>query len=100
MWPLLSWAYITWPNTICFKLLRQAIRLVLAFARLSAGSNIAARMAIMAITTRSSISVKAAPRLGLKARKGAEQCGEDLWNIKLATTKSLTLMTSNAYQGR
>src|SRR5512133_4062874 len=46
-------------SPVCFRLERQAARWALALALLSAGSNIPARMAIIAITTSNSISVKA-----------------------------------------
>src|SRR6266478_4392460 len=42
----------------CFKLLRHWIRLARSLALARAGNSIAARMAMMAITTKSSISVK------------------------------------------
>src|SRR5437773_2435813 len=42
----------------CLSLLRQLIRLAESFAFASAGSNKPARMAIIAMTTRSSMSVK------------------------------------------
>src|SRR5258706_7039170 len=41
----------------CFKLLRPWMRLALTLAMARAGKSIAARMAMMAITTRSSINV-------------------------------------------
>src|SRR5204863_1226575 len=44
---------------ICFLLLRQLVRLALHLALERAGKSIAARMAMMAITTRSSIKVNA-----------------------------------------
>jgi hypothetical protein len=56
----LSPAYIVTAKPICFVLLIQAIAFALSFALLNAGSNMAARIAIIAITTSSSISVKAA----------------------------------------
>src|SRR5216117_3044984 len=52
------------PN--CFRLLLQATDCALAFARDNAGNNTAARIAMMAMTTRSSIRVKA---------DGREICG-------------------------
>lgn len=45
------------PN--CRRLLKQLIRLAFDFARPKAGNNIAAKMAIIAITTNNSINVKA-----------------------------------------
>src|SRR5580698_4721647 len=50
------------PIPICRVLLRQAIAMALFFDLARAGSNIAARMAMMAITTNSSISVNPAFR--------------------------------------
>src|SRR5437867_76834 len=46
------------PIPICFRWLAQVIRLARSFARDKAGNSIAARMAMMAITTSSSINVK------------------------------------------
>ena len=43
----------------CFWLLTQVIEWALSLARLKAGSSMAARMAMMAITTSNSINVKA-----------------------------------------
>src|SRR6266404_1252483 len=54
----LSPEYMNQPSCNCFKLLRQAIPCPLALALLSAGSSSAARMAMIAITTSNSISVK------------------------------------------
>jgi len=56
---LLSPAYRWMPKQICFRLLRQTVRCALDFAFDRTGSNKAARMAMTAITTRSSISVNA-----------------------------------------
>ena len=47
------------PSVNCFKLAAHAIRRALDFAPASAGSNKAAKMAIMAMTTSNSIKVKA-----------------------------------------
>src|SRR5213595_3787704 len=47
------------PIPTCRRLLRQAIRRALHLAEASAGRSMAARMAMMAITTSSSIRVKA-----------------------------------------
>jgi hypothetical protein len=47
----------------CFELLAQEAPWPLALARDKAGSNIEARMAMMAITTNNSISVKPSDRL-------------------------------------
>src|SRR6516162_5948808 len=58
----LSLAYIMKPSAICRLLLMQVIVLALVLAIPSAGSNNAARIAMMAMTTRSSIKVNAAPR--------------------------------------
>jgi len=51
-------------QAICLQLFMQEMRLVRSLARDSAGKSMAARMAIMAITTNSSISVKAELRVG------------------------------------
>jgi hypothetical protein len=47
------------PTPICRKLLAHATRLALSFAFASAGNSIAARIAMMAMTTSNSIKVKA-----------------------------------------
>ena len=46
------------PKPICFKLLIQPIALAFSLALFKAGSNIAAKMAIIAMTTKSSMRVK------------------------------------------
>src|SRR5262249_28036986 len=56
---LLSWVYMNQPFWSCMRLLRQEIDCPLALALPSNGRSIAARMAIIAMTTRSSINVKA-----------------------------------------
>ena len=48
------------PKPICLRLFTQAIRSARSLALLKAGSSSAARIAMIAITTSSSISVKAA----------------------------------------
>src|SRR5580765_407420 len=59
---LLSVVYMTHARESCFWLLRQAAPVALSFALDNAGSNIAARIAMIAITTRSSIKVNAEER--------------------------------------
>src|SRR5438105_9219602 len=54
----LSAVYITQTVESCFSLFVHCTRLAAALARASAGRSIAARIAIMAITTSSSMSVK------------------------------------------
>ena len=56
---------------ICFKLLRQEIRCACALDLDNAGNSIAARMAMMAITTSSSIKVKAGFAAVFSALAGA-----------------------------
>src|SRR4030095_15874420 len=56
---LKSRLYIDTPRPICLLLLRQVVCCAFVFALASAGRSIAARIAMIAITTRSSISVKA-----------------------------------------
>src|SRR3954463_9468158 len=58
----LSCAYIVKARPICLLLLTHAMSLAFSLARDRAGSSIAARIAIIAITTSSSIRVKAALR--------------------------------------
>src|ERR1035441_2395160 len=57
------------PVPSCFRLFMQAIRLAFSFALARAGSSSAAKIAMMAITTNSSIRVKARqPGAGFKQR--------------------------------
>src|SRR6266481_10081301 len=53
----LSVVYITQARASCFWLLRQEAPVALSLARDKAGSNIAAKMAMIAMTTSNSISV-------------------------------------------
>src|SRR4051812_22220809 len=55
----LSSGYMRQPSWICLRLLMHWMPCARIFAWLKAGNNKAARMAMMAITTRSSIRVKA-----------------------------------------
>src|SRR5713101_2872897 len=57
--PPLSEAYIAQQRQSCLWLLRQFVVFARSLALLSAGNNIAARMAMMAITTSNSIKVNA-----------------------------------------
>src|SRR5664279_1240518 len=57
--------YIWLPNCICFKLFMQEIRRARSLAVANAGNSMAARMAMMAMTTSSSIKVKPPPMKGL-----------------------------------
>src|SRR5512146_383658 len=57
-----SSAYILKANPHCFMLFMQVIACALDLALERAGSSIAARMAMMAMTTSSSMSVKASKR--------------------------------------
>src|SRR5450759_4835399 len=59
----LSSAYSCQQSCNCFVLVKQAVMCALLFALANAGNNIAARIAMMAMTTRSSIKVKAAVRV-------------------------------------
>src|SRR5882724_8426415 len=58
--PALSSVYRRRASDNCLRLLRQEIFCPFIFALANAGNNMAARMAMMAITTSSSIRVKAA----------------------------------------
>ncbi len=58
-----SSAYMIQPVIICRRLFRQAARLPCSRARFSAGIRMAIKMAITAMTTRSSIKVKACRRV-------------------------------------
>src|SRR5579859_3233195 len=53
----LSSVYMWMPRAICFKLLTHEACFALAFARANAGNNNPARIAMMAMTTNSSINV-------------------------------------------
>ena len=55
---LLSPAYIIIASAICLLLLMQVLVLAFSFARDSAGRSMAARMAMMAMTTSNSMRVK------------------------------------------
>src|ERR1700722_11268149 len=57
--PLLSPAYICSARLTSFKLLMHLVRMARSLALARAGRSMAARMAMMAMTTRSSIRVKA-----------------------------------------
>src|SRR5262249_50806736 len=54
-----SWEYKTHANPSCFRLLRQAMPCALDLALVSAGRSMLARIAIIAMTTKSSMRVKA-----------------------------------------
>src|SRR5579862_2199914 len=56
--PWLSSEYITQPSSTCLILFEQAVACALPLARDSAGSNVAAKIAMIAMTTNSSIRVK------------------------------------------
>ena len=56
---LLSPEYIVKPRAICFVLFKQAVACAFSFALLKAGSSMAAKMAMIAMTTSNSINVKA-----------------------------------------
>src|SRR6266403_5931061 len=59
----LSVVYITQARASCFWLLRQEAPVALSLARDKAGSNIAAKMAMIAMTTNNSISVNPLSRV-------------------------------------
>src|SRR5439155_218184 len=59
---LLSVRYIAIPSVSCLRLLIQLAWQAFAFARLSAGKSMAARIAMIAITTSNSMRVKAMRR--------------------------------------
>src|SRR5262245_17751511 len=56
--PSLSSGYISQHNCICFMLLMQLVRSAFSLARARAGSSIAARIAMIAMTTSNSMRVK------------------------------------------
>src|ERR1043166_3160046 len=64
---LLSSQYMIQAVANCFSLLRHTALVAFCLARASAGSSIAARMAIIAITTNNSINVN--PPIALRARR-------------------------------
>src|ERR1700722_14798902 len=55
---LLSSTYMFWANPHCLRLFRQVVRLAFSFALARAGRSSEARIAMMAITTSNSMSVK------------------------------------------
>ena len=59
IWSALSSEYISVPRSSCFWLLRQAALVAFSLARARAGRSSEARIAMIAITTSSSIKVKA-----------------------------------------
>src|ERR1043165_6602095 len=69
--PWLSSLYKAEAIPICLWLLKQLMALAFSFALLKAGSNIAARIAMIAMTTSSSISVNARARQGSAAASGS-----------------------------
>src|SRR6266851_10018936 len=71
----LSSAYIVIARPICFRLLRHMIVRAFSLAWLSAGSNRAARIEMIAMTTSNSISVKA-PCFGWRRGLGRETLPE------------------------
>ena len=82
---------------ICLVLLIQAIAFARSFALLKAGKSIAARIAIIAITTKSSISVKA--EFGEVVRVDLEGPFERLaWKSKLSK-KGFTQFDRNDRNG-
>ena len=58
--PLLSSRYMVWARPHCLRLLEQAARLASSLALARAGSSMAARIAMTAMTTSNSIRVKPA----------------------------------------
>src|SRR6266571_5839819 len=77
----LSSEYITQEIANCFWLLRQVVIVALSLARLKAGSSIAARIAMMAMTTSSSIRVNPAQLAG--------ECPAARCSCLLATPQSI-----------
>src|SRR2546422_7528292 len=73
----LSLPYICSARPSCRRLLWQEARFAFSFAEVSAGNSSAARIAMMAITTSSSISVKAAraPEHWRTPKPGGRTCG-------------------------
>lgn len=69
----LSTAYKCQQTSSCFKLLRQFNARALSLALLKAGKSIAARMAMMAMTTSSSIKVNPEPGRGVRARAAVKE---------------------------
>ena len=68
MFVIVPAAIMEMPSPSCFRLFRQDTCSALDLARPRVGSNMAARMGIMAMTTSSSMSVNAPFRLGVRAR--------------------------------
>src|SRR6267142_3517536 len=72
---LLSLRYMAMPRPICLRLFMQRVWPALALALARAGRSIAARIAIMAMTTSSSIRVKARTRRVRPGRRPKEEWG-------------------------
>src|SRR6267142_7249493 len=72
---LLSLRYMAMPRPICLRLFMQRVWTALALALARAGRSIAARIAIMAMTTSSSIRVKPRTRRVRPGRRPKEECG-------------------------
>src|ERR1700733_10009505 len=85
---LLSGEYIWSDNPHCRKLETQFARFAFSLALASAGSSIAARMAMMAMTTSNSIRVKAPIR----------RAGAFTWN-PLIRLHIITLLIKSGHQG-
>jgi hypothetical protein len=107
----LSPAYILMASPHCFRLLAHCARIADAFALARAGSNIAARMAIMAITTNNSIKVNAFwlkrfsdktevrvhgqfTQLGMTRIRLTQQYEPDLLSLQVHCTSNRTLGAS------
>jgi len=68
--------YMKFARVSCLRLLVHLIECALVLARESAGSNMEARIAMIAITTSSSIKVKAERgSVGAWERRSVEACG-------------------------
>src|SRR6266699_1168677 len=101
--PSLSSRYVSQPTVNCLRLLRQATSYALVLARERTGSSMAARIAIMAITTRSSIRVNArnggTPRIG-ESREFRSPKTQPRQSVPLVPPDSVRAFTLRGWSSR
>src|SRR6266852_7501156 len=95
--PPLSSEYMCSANCICFRLLRQEMPSAFALALLKAGSSSAARIAMIAITTSSSMRVNA----GLRSPRGGSESTDhaDLTSGSLGYGETYLYLAHRSRQG-
>src|SRR6266487_2899734 len=80
------------PIAICRRLLAQTVRLLFSLARERAGSNIAARIAMMAMTTNNSIKVKASSARAFTISPGLARNSSSLLPVIFRWFVSFTIL--------